>query len=100
MDYGSKMKLWNHWKAAGEAGKAANLALEIGKSFEELGLHDQSIKLYEDTLELMRMQDGDAADSIGGKFEFRFGESELHLSNFFRVLRRVQHSSTSIYHSH
>lgn len=66
LDYGSKMKLWNHWKAAGEAGKAANLALEIGKSFEELGLHDQSIKLYEDTLELMRIREGDAADSIGG----------------------------------
>lgn len=66
MDYGSQMKLWHHWKAAGETGKAANLALAVGKRFEELGLHDQSIKLYEDTLELMKEQDADAADGIGG----------------------------------
>jgi uncharacterized protein HemY len=66
MDYGSQMKLWHHWKAAGETGKAASLALAVGKRFEELGLHDQSIKLYEDTLELMKEQDADAADGIGG----------------------------------
>lgn len=84
MDYGSQMKLWNHWKAAGEAGKAANLALEIGRNFEELGLHDQSIKLYEDTLELMKMRDGDAADSIGGMCQrWVWWKRDCNFSNSF-----------------
>ena len=72
MDYVSQMKLWNHWKAAGDAGKAANSALTIGKSFEELGLHDQSIKLYEETLELMQGPGCNEADGIGGKLEKHF----------------------------
>jgi hypothetical protein len=90
MDYGSQMKVWHHWKAAGETGKAANLALSVGKRFEELGLHDQSIKLYEDTLELMKEQDSDAADGIGGMCVcFRFlphdEENCLHVFSNFRV---------------
>ena len=55
-DYLSRMKLFGHWKASGESSKAANLALSIGKSFEELGLQDQSIKLYEDAIEMWHDQ--------------------------------------------
>jgi tetratricopeptide (TPR) repeat protein len=51
-DYLSRMKLFSHWKASGESTKAAELALCIGKSFESLGLQDQSIKLYEDAIEM------------------------------------------------
>lgn len=50
-NYLPRMKLFSHWKASGEPTKAANLALSIGNSFEELGLHDQGIKLYEDAIE-------------------------------------------------
>lgn len=67
LDYGSLMKIWNHWKAAGEAGKAGNLALTIGESFDELGMHTQSTKLYRDTLDLWRAEGGNATDGIGGK---------------------------------
>jgi hypothetical protein len=51
-DHLSRMKLFSHWKASGESKKAASLALSIGKSFEELGLQDQSIKVFEDALDM------------------------------------------------
>jgi tetratricopeptide (TPR) repeat protein len=51
-DYLSRMKLFSHWKASGESTKAAKLALCIGNSFESLGLQDQSIRLYEDAIEM------------------------------------------------
>lgn len=51
-DYLSRMKLFSHWKASGESKKATSLALSIGKSFEELGLQDQSIKVFEDALDM------------------------------------------------
>jgi hypothetical protein len=63
-DYLSRMKLFGHWKASGESTKAAALALSIGKSFEDLGLHEQSIKLYKDSLAIWRGTDED--DGIGG----------------------------------
>ena len=50
-NYLPRMKLFSHWKASGEPTKAANLALSIGNSFEELGLQEQGIKLYEDAIE-------------------------------------------------
>lgn len=49
-DYLSRMKLFSHWRASGESKKAASLALSIGGSFEELGLQDQSIKVFQDAL--------------------------------------------------
>ena len=49
-DYLSRMKLFSHWRASGESKKAAALALSIGGSFEELGLQDQSIKVFQDAL--------------------------------------------------
>jgi len=46
------VKLFEHWKAAGDGIKASALALSIGQSFDQLGLHAQKIQLYEDALEL------------------------------------------------
>ena len=63
-DYLSRMKLFGHWKACGESTKAAALALSIGKSFENLGLHEQSVKLYNDSLAIWRGTCED--DGIGG----------------------------------
>lgn len=62
-DYLSRMKLFSHWKASGESKKAASLALSIGTSFEELGLQDQSIKVFQDALDMWKV-----ADESGGKF--------------------------------
>lgn len=59
-DYLSRMKLFSHWKASGESKKAASLALSIGKSFEELGLQDQSIKVFQDALDMWNVG-GDSA---------------------------------------
>jgi predicted ATPase len=61
-DYLSRMKLFSHWKASGESKKAASLALSIGSSFEELGLQDQSIKVFQDALDMWKV-----ADESGGK---------------------------------
>jgi class 3 adenylate cyclase len=61
-DYLSRMKLFSHWKASGESKNAASLALSIGSSFEELGLQDQSIKVFQDALDMWKV-----ADESGGK---------------------------------
>lgn len=61
-DYLTRMKLFSHWKASRELSKAASLALTIGKSYEELGILNQSIRLYRDALGMWRSEtlNGDA----------------------------------------
>lgn len=66
-DYEPSIKLLGHWKASGDFSKAASLSLLIGKSFEELALHDQSIRLYEDTLEMWKDAQ-QLGESVGGKY--------------------------------
>ena len=63
-DYLTRVNLFGHLKACGESTKAASLALYIGKSFENLGLHDQAIKIYNDSLAMWRDEDTEGA--IGG----------------------------------
>lgn len=66
-DYMFQTKLFNHWINSGSFGRAAELALTVGKHFEErLGLPAQSIKLYNDALDLVR-ESNDASVGIGGK---------------------------------
>jgi hypothetical protein len=62
-DYLSRMKLFSHWRASGESEKAASLALSIGRSFEELGLQDQSTKVFQDALSMW---------NVGGESEGKF----------------------------
>lgn len=54
-DYMLHTRLFNHWVCCHNFAKAAELALEVGKHFEErLGLPAQSIRLYNDSLDLLR----------------------------------------------
>ena len=67
-DYRSRVKLFRHWKASGDSCKASDLALEIGKSFENLGLQEQSILILEDALSMWASDASkdDNAEMIGG----------------------------------
>ena len=56
-DFQSRIKLFSHWKAGGDFAKTASLALSIGKSFEEQCLNNQSIRLYSETLEMLKGAD-------------------------------------------
>ena len=56
-DYLSKMKLFSHWKASGESSKAVALAFSIGKSYEEMGMINQSILLYQEALRIWTSDD-------------------------------------------
>jgi len=51
-DYLSHLKLFCHWKGSGDFPKAVSVALDVGKMFEDLGLSQQCIRLYRDTLEM------------------------------------------------
>jgi hypothetical protein len=54
-DYRLYTRLFNHWVCCRNFEKAAELALEVGRHFEErLGLPAQSIRLYNDSLDLLR----------------------------------------------
>jgi len=64
-DFQSRIKLFSHWKAGGDFAKTASLALSIGKSFEEQCLNNQSIRLYSETLEMLKGAD-DSAEITGG----------------------------------
>lgn len=68
-DYLSQMKIFSHWRSAGETSKAVNIALAVGKCFESLGLYEQSIKLYEDTLSIWRVSETRSDDGISGLSE-------------------------------
>jgi class 3 adenylate cyclase len=65
-NFSSRMKLFSHWRSAGEATKAATVALAVGKSFEDLGLHEQGIKLYEDTVSIWRDIEPGSDEGISG----------------------------------
>mmetsp|Transcript_14864 Transcript_14864/g.20999 ORF Transcript_14864/g.20999 Transcript_14864/m.20999 type:complete len:1620 (-) Transcript_14864:2986-7845(-) len=64
-DFQSRIKLFSHWKAGGDFAKTASLALSIGKSFEEQGLNNQSIRLYSETLDMLKGGE-DSAETTAG----------------------------------
>jgi hypothetical protein len=66
-DYMFQTKLFTHWICANDFAKAAQLALTVGKHFEErLGLPAQSIRLYNEALDLLR-ESSDISIGVGGK---------------------------------
>ena len=69
-DFSSRLKLFGHWRSAGETCKAASVALAIGSSFESLGLFEQSIKLYNDTLSIWRGTEAESNTGISGLSEY------------------------------
>lgn len=65
-DFEFQMKLLGHWKSSGNTGKLTELALDVGKHFEQnLGLPSQSIRVYEEALEAWK--DDKPSDYFGGK---------------------------------
>lgn len=65
-DYLLSSKLFNHWICSDNFRKASELALSVGKHFEErLGLPAQSIRLYNEALDLFR-EGNQSSDSIAG----------------------------------
>ncbi len=53
-NYYSMIKLFGHWKASGNALKASSLALTIGKSFANIGLGKEAVKILDDALDVWR----------------------------------------------
>jgi hypothetical protein len=67
-DYMFNTKLFNHWINSGNFAKAADLAVSLGKHFEErLGLPAQSIRLYSEALDLLR-ESSDTKTGVGGEY--------------------------------
>ncbi len=61
-----KLRIFSHWKAGGESSKAAPLAIEIGKSFDKVGLQSQSIRLYQEALGIW--ENADTSKAAEGEF--------------------------------
>ncbi len=77
-DYMFNTKLFNHWICSHNFAKAAELALEVGRHFEErLGLPAQSIRLYNDSLDLLR-EDKENGTGIGGFSNRVFEEADVN----------------------
>jgi hypothetical protein len=53
IDISRLLTLFDHWKACGDFGKVAPLALAVGSRLEEWDLSSQSLELYEDALEIV-----------------------------------------------
>ncbi len=53
-NYYSLIKLFGHWKASGNALKASSIALTVGKSFANIGLGTESVKILDDALDVWR----------------------------------------------
>lgn len=64
-DFAFQMKLLGHWKSSGNTTKLTNLALEVGKHFEQqLSMPTQSIRVYEEALDAWK--DDKPSGHIGG----------------------------------
>jgi hypothetical protein len=67
-NYMFNTKLFNHWTDSGNFGKAAELATVLGKHFQErLGLPAQSIRLYNEALDLLREANRHGNGAVGGE---------------------------------
>lgn len=90
-EFAFQMKLLGHWKASGNTAKLTELAIQIGKHFEEkLGLPTQSIRIYEEALEAWKDK-GKQKDRIGGEFSGTLridsrGYFKSHTASLFQAL--------------
>ena len=67
-DYSTKVKLFQHWKGSENTIRAAEVALDIGKSFKLLGMNLHSIRVYEDAIDMWKRHDPtEGEERIGGK---------------------------------
>lgn len=71
-DYRSKLQLHRHWKECGYTSKSSQLALEIGERFFSLGLNSDSIKIYDDALDIYRLQQNDDEEELVCGFSIGF----------------------------
>ena len=84
-DYGTKMRLFVHLRESGNTSKAAELAVNIGKSYVSLGLNLQSIHIYDDALNMWRKSNKSCQDKENDELVAGFsledieslGESDL-----------------------
>lgn len=53
-NYYTLIKLFGHWKSSGNALKASSIALTVGKSFANIGLGTESVKILDDALDVWR----------------------------------------------
>ena len=65
-DYRTKMRLFAHLKGSGNCFKAADLAVNIGKGFVYLGLNRQSIRVYDEALDMWRKNIDNNCDNCCG----------------------------------
>jgi tetratricopeptide (TPR) repeat protein len=92
-DYRTKMRLFCHLKESGSTPRAAELAIDVGKSFMHLGLNSHSIDVYDEALGMWRrnhdINDDESKDddSIAG-FSFRVIElmDEIELKSIIMLL--------------
>jgi hypothetical protein len=94
-DYLTRMKLFSHWKASGELTKAAALALAIGRSYEDLGMHNQSIRLYKDALGMWRPENLNGDTVVDSKLHVI-----LLLSSLTAISMKTDSTLTAISHSY
>jgi predicted ATPase len=86
-----QMKLLGHWKNSGNTSKLTNLALDVGKRFEQkLGMPTQSIRVYEEALDAWKGKDDDdkPPEEVGGKLDlgiYSFCSSKLKGSHFLSM---------------
>ncbi len=67
-DYSTKVKLFQHWKGSENTIRAAEVALDTGKSFKLLGMNLHSIKVYEDAIDMWKRHETvNDEDIVAGK---------------------------------
>ncbi len=76
-NYYSLIKLFGHWKDSGNALKASSIALNVGKSFANIGLGTESVKILDDALDVWHSSFDSESEA-----ELCSGEASL-CSNYF-----------------
>lgn len=77
-DYIFQTKLFKHWVQSGHFIKATEIGLTVGKHFEErLGLPAQSIKMYNEALDLLRVTDEGVSKGISADVLARIDATDL-----------------------
>ena len=69
-DYRTKVKLFRHWKGSENTINASKIALDIGKSFKDLGMNYQSIRVYQDAIDMWkRHKSTDEKAAVAGEWD-------------------------------
>lgn len=102
-DYRIKLKLFGHLKDGGDTTKAAELALNLGKSFMHLGLNQQSIRVYDEALEIWRKRaesckaNSDDRKISGITYELIESLDESDLSSIIKLLTAMGQASGTLH---